>query len=548
MKDYNEMASSVFRRRDEYFAMQKKKKAMLVKIGLPSAAFLLVVLAGLGFIFRGDMPEIPVVVPTPPTTSHTEEMTHNTLITENTEAPSGTESVLPTDATENVPLPYDPTEPPAEDSSDSHSPTQGPIMDSPQSSTEGAQPDNVGDSTEPPAAYPQAPPTEEAPYDPSIPNMAPTGSEETDPVATEPCEPPSIEETEPNTGPLTIYAGGDVYTAQVGDTVSVTVELYAKKKVDEIELTVPFNNDKLSIVDLTSYGYTFRGAKEVWVPNIPFDDVTISNHSYSPFWIKADNFERGFDFTEKKVLLTFDTVVRQGGEVYINPIMMTLGICDSDEYYFKNSIQKITNGVEIDLHLTVTPKSQSQRYVPVLDYTPAEEDGDFTYPAESTDGDLVIKCGRRTYSANVGDTIVYTVELKAEKRFENIQAILYYDPDKLTVVDRTTAKDNWERSLEAGEINAPNLNGSSVNYYYAKHQIQGDPYRVMLLGSSVSPKYDFRERTILLQLEFVVTDKGRMEFAFEVQEMSIDYPECYFTESKQEISEGISIYPYVTVE
>ncbi len=550
MKDYNEMASSVFRRRDEYFAAQKKKTAMLIKVGLPSAALLLAVLAGLGFILRGDMPEIPAVVPTTPTVSSTEDITDHTFVTDNRETVVGTEGILPTDATENALLPQDPTEPSTKGDSGNDTPVQEPTSgDYPQTETKGDEPEGDSiDLTEPPAAYPEAPPTEgDEPGYPIVPDDTVAAGVETSPVATE-CTPTPEEPTEPNTGPLTIYAGGEVYTAQVGDTVSVTVELYAKKLVDEIELTVHFGNDKLRVVDLTSYGYTFRGAKEEWLPNISFNKVTLYNHTYSPFWINATDLEQGFDFTEKKVLLTFDTIVKEGGEVYINPAMLTLGIYDSDKYYFENSLQKITSGVEVDLSLKVTSKSRSQWYVPVVDYTPAEENGDFTYPAESTDGDLAVKCGSRTYSADIGDTIVYTVELKAEKRFENIQAVVYYDPSKLQIVDRTTATDNWERFLEAGEFSAPNFNGSTVNYYYAKHQIQGDPYRVMLLGSSVSPKYDFRERKVVLALEFLVIDKGQVEIAFEVQEMSIDYPESYFTENKQEISEGISIYPYVIVE
>ena len=46
MKDYNEMAKAVFERRDEYLAEKKRKRAMLLKAGVPVCSLLLVSLLG----------------------------------------------------------------------------------------------------------------------------------------------------------------------------------------------------------------------------------------------------------------------------------------------------------------------------------------------------------------------------------------------------------------------------------------------------------------------------------------------------------------------
>ncbi len=80
MKDYNEMASAVFRRRDEYIADRKRKTGIILKAGVPVCSLLLVSLLGILVWHGGRLPEIPAT-PSPDNSlvQDTEDKTENTL-------------------------------------------------------------------------------------------------------------------------------------------------------------------------------------------------------------------------------------------------------------------------------------------------------------------------------------------------------------------------------------------------------------------------------------------------------------------------------------
>ncbi len=141
---------------------------------------------------------------------------------------------------------------------------------------------------------------------------------------------------------------------------------------------------------------------------------------------------------------------------------------------------------------------------------------------EGNGENLEITAGNEVITANQGDVIKYTVFLKADKAFEDVQTALNFDSSKL----RLTATDN----MEADALKScPNLTDVSYNSQYEGY---------VGINCTNLDGYDFTEEKVFLSLEFTVIGTGVTSIDFIPQDMTMKGGEesYYFLSEKQ--SEG----------
>ncbi len=185
--------------------------------------------------------------------------------------------------------------------------------------------------------------------------------------ATDPTEAPETEVTMPETVPTEpdfvpesgIGIGSGVFIdAQVGDKVRYTVEFSAQRLFENFEATLTYDSEYLELVAL----YDENGEEltdmydigRVMCPNLcnPFVNSTTQG-VVRLFDINLD----GNDFTESKVLLTMEFVVKSTFYSEIDLTIDEMTILGGDEDYFTDGEAVITEGVNITESIEITEKA-----------------------------------------------------------------------------------------------------------------------------------------------------------------------------------------------
>ena len=135
--------------------------------------------------------------------------------------------------------------------------------------------------------------------------------------------------------------------------------------------------------------------------------------------------------------------------------------------------------------------------------------------------DTNITIGDKTEAACIGETITYTVNLKAAELFEDTQALITYDADKLEVL---TTK---------GSAACPNLpNGLVFNAGNAG---------TVKFNASFLEGFDFTEEKVYVTLEFTVKAAGDATIDLVIEEMTLLTGDSYFTDGEPSITDGITV-------
>ncbi len=151
---------------------------------------------------------------------------------------------------------------------------------------------------------------------------------------------------------------------------------------------------------------------------------------------------------------------------------------------------------------------------------------------EITSGEeLSVSFGGETVTANVGDTVSYTMYLTADKSFEEIQAVLGFDADKLSLV-KLSDNENEAKAY------CPALGDVIYN-----SDIDG----VVAFNSYSTSGYDFTNEKAVLTLEFAVVQGGKTNLDFTMQEMTATDGTSYYTYSTK-ISDGVTLRPAAVVK
>ena len=169
--------------------------------------------------------------------------------------------------------------------------------------------------------------------------------------------------------------------------------------------------------------------------------------------------------------------------------------------------------------------------------TPAETTPSAT---ETTPAGTGITVAGTTTDAAVDSTVKYVVDLTAARLFENIQAIVTYDADKLELVRIKSDDPDVEDWEVEGPAFCPNLDGVILN---------AGTEGVVKFNASKVAGYNFKEEKNLVTLEFKVKDTAANEIALTIEEMTIKGgDESYFTGGQAVITEGITVEEYLVAD
>ncbi len=300
-----------------------------------------------------------------------------------------------------------------------------------------------------------------------------------------------------------INVDGTVYNAEVGDTVTYTVALTVEKAIEDIQATIVYDSDKLDIDG------------EIRFPNLS----GVFSNEISDGVIKYNISDvSGFAFSQQE-LVVIDFIVKDTSYSEINQLVEEMTIMgDGSESYFTAGSPSITEGISVSEKLTGEFVSEVSPEV-----TEPE-----TEPTTSTQTkETGIHVGGTILNANIGDTVTYKVDLTAARLFENIQATVTYDSEKLELVRKSDVS-----ALER-EIAIPNM-GAVLNM-----NLDGE----VKFNASYTEGYNFTEEKLLITLDFVVKDTSYSEISLLVEEMTImgDGSESYFTGGNPSITEGITL-------
>ncbi len=179
---------------------------------------------------------------------------------------------------------------------------------------------------------------------------------------------------------------------------------------------------------------------------------------------------------------------------------------------------KLSETVDAKCTLLATGGNYTFEYNTDTDLLKIKKDGT---GAPSDNGEnLKVKTNNQEIIAKVNDKFTYSIFLKANETFEDIQTMLNFDASKLSLTGTTA------------EICCPAL----VDTYF-NTDIKG----LVAVNSSNLAGYDFKEEKLLLTLEFTALGTGEAYLDFIVQDMTILGGEkSYFFLSKEE-NTGVSV-------
>lgn len=149
---------------------------------------------------------------------------------------------------------------------------------------------------------------------------------------------------------------------------------------------------------------------------------------------------------------------------------------------------------------------------------------DGAMPEITSGEELEVNFGGESVTAKVGDRITYNLYLTADKPFEDIQAVLGFDADKLSLV---------KMSDNETEAKAYCPNSGDVIY-------NSDTDGVVAFNSYSASGFDFTAEKLMLTLEFDVKNGGKTNLDFTVQEMTATDGTVYYTYSTKN-SDGVTL-------
>ncbi len=170
---------------------------------------------------------------------------------------------------------------------------------------------------------------------------------------------------------------------------------------------------------------------------------------------------------------------------------------------------------------------------PVVDETVATEDEEPVTEVPAVEQNVITLNDGVEYPFVVGDVVTYTVDVTAARLFENIQALVNYDSEVLSL----TRISSDDPDVEDWEVEGPafcaNLEGVILN---------AGTEGVVKFNASKVAGYNFKEGANLITLEFTVIADASTAIELVIDEMTIKGgDESYFTGAEQVTTEGIEI-------
>ena len=221
---------------------------------------------------------------------------------------------------------------------------------------------------------------------------------------------------------------------------------------------------------------------------------------------------RNFFLSTKLDAGSYQFTVDENGAVLSHPTTVK----DVTARISKDGI-KLSEAVDARCTLLSTGGNYTFEYNTDTDLLKIKKDGTGN-PADNGNA-LKIKTSNQEITANKDSKFTYNVYLKADEIFEDIQAVINFDPAKLSLTGTTA------------ETCCPALVDTSFNT-----NING----LVAVNSSNLAGYDFKGEKLLLTLEFTAVGTGDAYLDFIVQDMTILGGESSYFFLSQEKSTGSS--------
>ncbi|MBQ7810360.1 MAG: hypothetical protein IJ346_05285 [Clostridia bacterium] len=221
---------------------------------------------------------------------------------------------------------------------------------------------------------------------------------------------------------------------------------------------------------------------------------------------------RNFFLSTKLDAGSYQFTVNENGAVLSHPTTVK----DVTARISKDGI-KLSEAVDARCTLLSTGGNYTFEYNTDTDLLKIKKDGTGN-PADNGNA-LKIKTSNQEITANKDSKFTYNVYLKADEIFEDIQAVINFDPAKLSLTGTTA------------ETCCPALVDTSFNT-----DIKG----LVAVNSSNLAGYDFKGEKLLLTLEFTAIGTGDAYLDFFVQDMNVMGGEKSYYFLSQEKATGTS--------
>ncbi|MBQ4569679.1 MAG: hypothetical protein IJA62_06490 [Ruminococcus sp.] len=226
----------------------------------------------------------------------------------------------------------------------------------------------------------------------------------------------------------------------------------------------------------------------------------------------------------------YGTATEKGGsEVY------TAYATNNDQPFPKDGPQTETTPAATDAPATTVAPTDAPATTVAPTDAPATTEAPATTvaPTEAPAASTNITFGSETKTALVGDRVTYTIDVTAARYFEDVQANVTYDAEKLQVVRITSDDPNVEDWMVEGPARCPNLDGVIFNA-----SVDG----VVKFNAAKVTGFNFTEAKNLVTLEFDVIAAGDANITAVIDEMTImGGAESYFTAGAPSVTEGITV-------
>lgn len=308
-----------------------------------------------------------------------------------------------------------------------------------------------------------------------------------------------------NTG---IKVGDTTYTdIRVGDIVTYTANLSVPQLIESIDTKVIYDSKKLQLSSDTNKSNT--------IPNISDKKGTVTFNASKENKVMFTGSNGRFDFKEEKILVTLTFRILDTSYSEIDLQFVDLITRDGTTYFdYYNPVE--TEGLIVKEQFEITERAETE----TTKATEATEETTTTSSEENPPKKGIGIGNAVYYIADPGDKVEYRVTLKADQLFENLEATITYDSEKLELI-----KD--------AEGICPNLSSPDVNT-----TAEG----IIKIRDSNTQGNNFAQEKVLFSVIFLVKSSDYSRIDYVINEMTIKGEAGkYFSQGTPVITDGIRL-------
>ena len=367
------------------------------------------------------------------------------------------------------------------------------------------------------------------------------------------------------------------YEVSKGDIITYKVDITADEPFEDVQAKVIYNPHVLELITNKYDETTGEEYKVKTKTMFPALSGVICNTAAAGFVkFNATNFEK-FDFTEGATLCEIEFIAKENAitDISLDILYMTID-ANKGEAYFDDGVQTKEEGITID---KLAVKEEHEMNVTLSENTFEYNGKTKTPKVKVVYGELLLKEGTDytvTYSDNIkvgtakatvtyigtfkgtaatvmpftiyskdepvgdvltvkkGEVVTYEVNLVADEPFEDIQAIINYDPDVLELITYKYDAGKGEEYKVSNKVMFPEMSGVICN--------TADVGFVKFNATDID-KFDFSNGGTLCTVQFIAKADAETNIDLNILYMTIDanLDKAYFEDGVQVKEDGIEI-------